>query len=56
LWFENLWRVLEECVVLVCDELELPDELPPHADTATALAASSAARAADSLRRLIGPH
>jgi hypothetical protein len=47
--------VLEEWVVLVLDVLELPEELPPQADTATALAASSAARAADSLRRLIGP-
>jgi hypothetical protein len=47
--------VLVEWVELVLVVLELPDDLPPHADTATALDASSAASAAVSLRRLINP-
>jgi hypothetical protein len=49
--------VLDECVVVALDELvfELPDEgLPPHAETARAVAASSASSAPDSLRRLTG--
>ncbi len=47
--------MLEECVVLVLDELELEllDGLPPQAASATAAPASSAASAAESVRRLI---
>jgi hypothetical protein len=49
LW--NLWPELEECVVLVLDEVDELGGLLPHADTATAVAARTAISALDSRRR-----